>query len=99
MDSSCRVIKWKLEVGDRYAGKAVEGLESNVLAEGNAIEDRPKGGNPKLIGMNCPCEAGVMQKERGERRESKCDPVIIINPENSTMTHCSSSEIVRRALA
>ena len=66
MYSPCRIIRRKLEVADRYAGETVEGFESNVLAEGNAIEDRPNGCNPKLIGVNCPSEAGVMQKERGE---------------------------------
>ena len=81
MDSSCRIIRWKLEVADRYAGEAVESFESNVLAKGNAIEDRPNGGNPKLISVNCPSEAGIMQKERAERRESNGDTVIIINPE------------------
>ena len=81
MDSSCRIIRWKLKVGDRYAGEAVEGFESNVLAEGNAIEDRPNGSNPKLISVDCPCEAGVTQKECGEQGESKGDTVIVINPE------------------
>jgi hypothetical protein len=81
VDSSCRIIRWKLEVADRYAGEAVEGFESNVLAEGNAIENRPNGGNPKLISVNCPSEARVMQKERGKRGESKGDTVIVINPE------------------
>ena len=71
MDPPCRIIRWKLEVADRYAGEAVEGFESNVLAEGNAIEDRPNGSNPKFVSVNCPREAGVMQKERGERGESK----------------------------
>lgn len=60
VDSSCRIIRRKLEVADRYAGKAVKGFESNVLAEGNAIKDRPNGSNPKLISVNCPSEAGVM---------------------------------------
>ncbi len=68
-----------MEVADRYAREAVEGFESNVLAEGNAFEDRPDGGNPKLISVNCPSEARVMQKERSERDESKRDTVIIIN--------------------
>ena len=81
VDSSRRIIRWELEVTDRYAGEAVEGFESNVLAEGNAIEDRPNGGNLKLIGVNCPSEAGVMQKEHGKRGESKGDTVIVINPE------------------
>jgi hypothetical protein len=81
VDSSCRIIRWKLEVADRYAGEAVEGFESNVLAEGNAVEDCPNGGNSKLISVNCPSEAGVMQKERGERGESKGVTVIVINPE------------------
>ena len=81
VDSSCRIIRWKLEVADRYAGEAVESFESNVLAKGNAIEDRPNGSNPKLISVNCPSEAGIMQKERAERRESNGDTVIIINPE------------------
>lgn len=81
MDSSCRIIRWKLEVADRYAREAVEGFESNVLAEGDAIEDRPNGSNPKLISVNCPGEAGVMQKERGERGESKGEIVIVINIE------------------
>lgn len=70
MDSSCRIIGWKLEAADRYAWKAIEGFKSNVLAEGNAIEDRPNGGNPKLISVNSPSKAGVMQKERGKRGES-----------------------------
>jgi hypothetical protein len=81
VDTSCRIIRWKLEFADRYAGEAVEGFESNVFAEGNAIKDRPNGGNPKLISVNCPSEAGVMQKERGERGESKGDIVIVIDPE------------------
>lgn len=80
MDSSRRIIRWKLEVADRYAGEAVESFETNVLAEGNAIEDCPNGGNPKLISVNRPSEAGVMQKERGKRGESKGNAVIIINP-------------------
>lgn len=81
MDPYCRIIRWKLEVADRYAGKAVEGFEGNVLAQGNAIEDRPNGSNPKLINVNCSSEAGFMQKERGERGESKGDTVIAINRE------------------
>ena len=60
MDSSCRIIRRELEVADRYAWEAVEGFESNVLAEGNAIEGRPNGGDPKLVGVNCPSEARVM---------------------------------------
>jgi hypothetical protein len=81
VDSSCRIIRRKLEVADSYAGEAVEGFESDVLAEGNAVEDRPKGGNPKLISVNRPSEAGVMQKERGERGESKGGTVIVTNLE------------------
>ncbi len=82
VDPSCRIIRWQLEVADCYAGEAVECFESNVLAEGNAIEDRPNGGNAKLISVNCPSEAGVMQKERGEWGESsKGDTVIVINLE------------------
>jgi hypothetical protein len=81
MDSSCRIIRWELEVADRYAGEPVKGFESDVLAEGNAIEDRPNGGNSKLISVNCPSEAGVMQKECGKRGEPKGDTVIVINPE------------------
>jgi hypothetical protein len=81
VDPSCRIIRWKLEIADRYAGEAVEGFESNILAEGDAIEHRPDGGNPKLISVNCPSEAGVVQKECGERGESKDDTLIVINPE------------------
>jgi hypothetical protein len=66
MDSACRIIRWKPEVADSYTRETVEGLESNILAEGNTIEDRSKGGNPKFFGVNCPSEAGVMQKECGE---------------------------------
>ena len=80
VDSSCRIIRWKLEVADRYAREAVESFETNVLAEGNAVEDCPNSGNPKLISVNRPSEAGVMQKKRGERGESKGDTVTIINP-------------------
>ncbi len=60
VDSSCRIIRWKLEVANRYSREAIESFESDVLAEGNAIEERPKGGHPKLISVNCPSEAGVM---------------------------------------
>jgi len=81
VDSPCRIIRWKLEVADRYAGEAVEGFESNVFAEGNAIKNSPNGGNPKLISVNGPSEAGVMQKVRGEQGESRGDTVNVINPE------------------
>jgi hypothetical protein len=66
VDSSCRIVGWKLKVADRHAGEAIEGFESNVLAKGNTIEDRAEGGNPELIRVNQPSEAGIMQKERGE---------------------------------
>ena len=99
MDSSCRIIGWKLEVADRYAREAVEGLESNVFAERNTIEDRSKGGDPKLIGVNCPSEAGVMQKELGECGEPRGDFVSeYYHPEKASKTHCPSSVIVRWAL-
>lgn len=85
MDTSCRIIRWKLEVADSYAGEAVEGFESNVLAEGNATEDRSDGGNLKLVSVNCPSKTGVVQKERGERGESKGRIVIVINLEKAYM--------------
>jgi len=66
VDSSCRIVRWKLKVADRHAGEAIEGFEGNVLAKRNAIEDRAEGGNPKPIRVNQPSEARVMQKERGE---------------------------------
>lgn len=71
MDSACRIIRWKLEIADCYTGETVEGLESNVLAEGNTIKDRSKGGNPKIFGVYCPGKARVMQKERGKCGEPR----------------------------
>jgi hypothetical protein len=97
VNSSRGIIKWKLEVADYYTGEVVESFESNVLAEGNTIEDRPNGSNPKLISMNCPSKIGIMQKKHGERGESRGDIVTVINQEKSesTRTHCSLSVIVR----
>jgi len=56
MDSSCGVIRRKLEVADRYARETTESLESDILAEGNAVEDGAESSNTKLIGANCPSE-------------------------------------------
>ena len=69
MDSTCRIIGWKLEVADRYAWEAIKSFESNILAERNAVKDGTKRGNPKLVGVDRPSKAGVMQKERGECSE------------------------------
>ena len=66
MDSTCRIVGWKLEVADRYARESVKSFESNVLAEGNTIEDCAKSSNPKFVSVNRPSKAGAMQKERGE---------------------------------
>lgn len=66
MDSTCRIVGWKLEVADRYARESIKSFESNVLAEGDTIEDCAKSGNPKFVGVNRPSKAGAMQKERGE---------------------------------
>ena len=99
MDSACRIIKWKLELANCYTRETVEGLESNVFAEGNTIEDRSKGSNPKVFGANCPSEARVMQKERGECGEPRGDTVNVIVQKMRRGTYCPSSVIVRWASA
>lgn len=94
---ACRIVGWKLEVADRYARKAIESFEIDVLAEGNAIKDCAKSSNSKVVGVNRPIEAGAMQKERGKLGEPPGNIVSVISQELCTRTYCSSSVIVRRA--
>ena len=60
MDSTCRIVGWKLEVADRYARETIKSFESNVLAKRNSMKDRTERGNPKLVGVDRPSKAGVM---------------------------------------
>jgi hypothetical protein len=60
VDSTCRIVGWKSEVVYRYAREAIKSFESNVLAKRNTIKDRTERGNPKLVGVDRPSEAGVM---------------------------------------
>ena len=60
MDSTCRIVGWKLEVADRYARETIKSFESNVLAERNTIKNCTKRDNSKLVGVDRPSEARVM---------------------------------------
>jgi hypothetical protein len=81
VDSSCRIIRRELEVADSYTRKAIEGLQSDVLAERNTIENCAKRSNPKFVGMNRPSEVRIMQKGRGECDEPPDKDVSIITQE------------------
>jgi len=97
VDSACRIVGWKLEVADRYARKAIESFEIDVLAEGNTIKDCAKSGNSKLVGVNRPREAGAMQEEHGKLGEPPGNAVSVISQELCARTYWPSSVIVRRA--
>jgi hypothetical protein len=97
VDSTCRIVIWKLEVANHYARKAIESFEIDVLAEGDTIKICTKSGNSKLVGVNCPSEAGAMQKECGELGEPPGNAVSVISQGLCTRTYCPSSVIARRA--
>jgi hypothetical protein len=78
VDSTCRIVIWKLEVADHYARKAIESFEIDVLAEGNTTKNCTKSSNSKLVGVNCPIEARAMQKERGKLGEPPGNAVSVI---------------------
>ncbi len=78
MDTSCGIIRWELEVANRDARQAVEGLEGDILAEGDAIENCTKRRDPKLFGVDCPGKAGTVQEERGESGEPPSNKISVI---------------------
>lgn len=69
MYTSCEIISLESEVAHRDAWQGIEGVEGDILAEGDAIENRTKRCDPKLVGVNGPGKAGIMQEERGESGE------------------------------
>jgi hypothetical protein len=86
-----------LEVADCYSREAIKSFESNILAEGDTIENCAKHGNPDFVGVNGPREAGHIKKELGKFGEPS--KALALSQEMSNKTHCPSSVIIRWAFA
>jgi hypothetical protein len=53
-------------------------IEGDILAEGDPVENSSKRRDPKLVGVNCPGKAGIVQEQRGESRESPSKKISFI---------------------
>jgi hypothetical protein len=70
VNTASRIIRWKLEVADSDARKAIECLKRYNFGECHVIEDRPKCHETKFRRGDRPIKARVVQEECGELSEA-----------------------------
>lgn len=69
MDSTGRIVRGKIKVGDRDAGQVVESLEREVFAKVDVVEGSPEGGHTKSSCRYDPLKARITENIFRERRE------------------------------
>ncbi len=70
VNTSCRIVRWQLEVVDGDSRNTIECLQCYDLGERDVVKDCPKSRHPKFGSRYRPIKTGIVQQKGGKFSEA-----------------------------